>query len=591
MSYGHSAVPFSATLQVGQQLLESIGSVRCLSVHILASAYLVDAYEPDTFWAELKSLSIDPTLYLESDLNRFADDYQATVLYSKLPPKDAQDADRLRSAAINAFREGEIRNMQFNDAFSFHNESTTFLKLDKLGVSIETIRAKLAMILGKAPSLQSLADSAEWTEGASVSLNNRHACSFEKSYRGTTCTIGLAKALASSGVLLPADVPSTPWTLVMGNLVSTVLKNLVTDRTIAAEPDINLLFQRSIGLKISRRLRRFGIDLSNQYNNQRACLLAFVRGWATVDLKDASNSNILLPILALLDSEWRDLIVATRSPYGTFSSRKDVLSRKAEWFEYNMLSSMGNGFTFELETAVFLAIALACGCDLGETWVYGDDIIIPQAKVSLVSQVLSIFGHSVNYEKSFTEGTFFESCGIYAYCGVDITPLKIKDYLHAPKDTIVLANKLRVYAHCRRYYNGCDKRVLPAWQMCIRRLPDYVRKHCRGPVNSGLLLYVNPTEMVVPNTKRAKAHGMIAVSQLVPEMKPLLFSYHENTLLYSLRYVNGGSRRYCPSGISEVSSFDPAPQFAFLNAVKESQIGWRVSALKVSSWYDMGFWQ
>lgn len=590
MSNGRSAVPFSATLQVGQNLLSGLGSVRSLSVHILAEAYLVSAYEPDSFWAELKRLSIDPIHYLESDYNRFADDYQATVLYSKLPAKDTSDAQRLNAAALDNFRACEERNSAYNSSFSIETKFAAYKQLDKLGVPIELIRHKLSMILGKAPSLQYLANEGEWTEGASVSLNKRHASAFVKTYRGTTCTVGLAKLLHQEGVILPDVITSKPWKLVMGNLVSTVSKNLVTDRTIAAEPDINLFFQRAVGKKIARRLRRFGIDLRDQTNNQLACFLAYRLGLATVDLKDASNSNVLLPILAILDFEWGELITALRSPYGTFSSRKDVLSNKAEWFEYNMLSSMGNGFTFELETAVFFAIALACGCDIGETWVYGDDIIIPQTRVPLVSSVLSVFGHSVNAEKSFTEGTFFESCGVYTFTGIDVTPLKIKDYLNAPKDTIVLANKLRLYAHSRRFANGCDKRILPAWQMCIRWLPTHIRKHCRGPVNSGLCLYVNPGERIVLNTRSGKASGLIASSQLVPKMKPIGESYHNNLMMWSLRYVNNGSRRYSPSSLRYVATFDPIAPFAQRNVVKQSQVGWEVACMKVSSWYDMGFW-
>jgi hypothetical protein len=54
--------------------------------------------------------------------------------------------------------------------------------------------------------------------------------------------------------------------------------------------------------------------------------------------------------------------------------------------------------------------------------VFGDDIIIPERSYSLVSKALSDLGLKINKDKSYVGGNFYESCGVDAYKGVDVTP-------------------------------------------------------------------------------------------------------------------------------------------------------------------------
>jgi len=83
---------------------------------------------------------------------------------------------------------------------------------------------------------------------------------------------------------------------------------------------------------------------------------------------------------------------------------------------------MGNGFTFELETLLFVALSAAVaklipGRDL---FVYGDDILIPSAADRDVRAVLEAFGFEVNQEKSFSSGPFRESCGGDFFLGYNV---------------------------------------------------------------------------------------------------------------------------------------------------------------------------
>jgi len=124
-----------------------------------------------------------------------------------------------------------------------------------------------------------------------------------------------------------------------------------------------------------------------------------------LDLKNASDSVARRLVELLLPKRWFEVLNDLRSPT-TLIGNQVVLLEK--------FSSMGNGFTFELETLVFLAIVLALNPahKAGKNvFVYGDDIICPTRSSSDVIAALSFFGMTVNKEKSFTYGMFRESCG------------------------------------------------------------------------------------------------------------------------------------------------------------------------------------
>jgi hypothetical protein len=63
--------------------------------------------------------------------------------------------------------------------------------------------------------------------------------------------------------------------------------------------------------------------------------------------------------------------------------------------------------------------------------VFGDDIIVPSECAEFVIDDLESFGLLVNRTKSFWRGAFRESCGVDAYNGVDVTPVRWKTTLDA----------------------------------------------------------------------------------------------------------------------------------------------------------------
>jgi len=116
-----------------------------------------------------------------------------------------------------------------------------------------------------------------------------------------------------------------------------------------------------------------------------------------------------------------------------------------------MVSTMGNGFTFPMQTILFSAIVRSVYRVLGvppsdgklnQTWsVFGDDIIVRPKAYDIVVRILKLLGFSVNEKKSFKEGFFKESCGLDAFKGVDIRGVYLKD-IHPQVSHYVIYNRL-----------------------------------------------------------------------------------------------------------------------------------------------------
>lgn len=122
-----------------------------------------------------------------------------------------------------------------------------------------------------------------------------------------------------------------------------------------------------------------------------------------------------------------------------------------------MVSSMGNAFTFPLQTLLFSSLVYgvyrALGIpferpyrqSLGNFAVFGDDIIIVRKAYNLVSRMLSLCGFSVNVNKSFNEGFFRESCGGDFWCGHNVRGVYIES-LKRLSDVYSAINRLNVWS-------------------------------------------------------------------------------------------------------------------------------------------------
>lgn len=140
------------------------------------------------------------------------------------------------------------------------------------------------------------------------------------------------------------------YNVVPGNICFTVPKKDDINRAACKEPDFNMYLQKGVGDYIRRKLRRDGINLNDQSVNQRLARQGSVDGsLATLDLSAASDSITWKLVMELLPHEWFTHLDNIRSKR-TFINGK--------WRTMNLFSTMGNGFTFELESLLFYAMAI-----------------------------------------------------------------------------------------------------------------------------------------------------------------------------------------------------------------------------------------
>lgn len=230
--------------------------------------------------------------------------------------------------------------------------------------------------------------------------------------------------------------------VVPGNRVAFVPKDAGTMRTIAVEPLINMHLQLGVHHYLLPRLAKVGVDLRRQDVNQTRAQEG-AEFWktsnplVTLDLAQASDSISVALVERLLPSPWLGFLGDLRSPEWVMEGR--TRGDYAKW------SSMGNGYTFALESLIFWALARAVVSYTGSRSrpnVYGDDIIVRRNDAALLTEVLGYCGFKLNRDKSFFFGPFRESCG-QDWCGTNlVTPVYLRGMTRlAPTD-------------CHRVWNG-----------------------------------------------------------------------------------------------------------------------------------------
>jgi len=259
---------------------------------------------------------------------------------------------------------------------------------------------------------------------------------------------------------------------------------------------------------IRKRLYRYGVDLDTQERNQKLAELGSkTQHLATIDFSSASDSIAKETVRALLPERWFFLLDTCRSHSGRLP---DATQHRWEKF-----SSMGNGFTFELESLIFFAAAKVVCEYLGlesEVAVFGDDVILPTAAAGLFSSFCDYLGFRINQKKSFLspDGWFRESCGSYYYKGVDVKPIFLKEGLSSVESFYRLANKIRVLAHRRCYYSACDRDLRPMWQHLFEAVPEQLR--FLVPISAGDVGFVCNFDEARPQKARNCIEGYFYVA-------------------------------------------------------------------------------
>ena len=290
---------------------------------------------------------------------------------------------------------------------------------------------KISRILGDVPSLEALKFS--FGPGANTSVKSTLASARAKLHFPLACSselLSMASAVLSEAPAWASAHAGSeteeswivPIEIHRGKL-QFVPKNAKTYRSIVVEPSLNGFLQKGIGTYLKGCLKRAGLDLSDQTRNQHLAEIGSITGnLVTVDLSSASDTISREVVGHLLPFEWFSFLSSARTGAVEYRGRTIHLEK---------FSSMGNAFTFELESMIFWA--LACGvCDvlgLPKNWTtsYGDDIVIPSEGFELLKRVLTSLGFIINVDKTCFDGPFRESCGKDYFLGTDIRPFYQKD--------------------------------------------------------------------------------------------------------------------------------------------------------------------
>lgn len=564
-----SARVFELELGAFLRVCEGIDSPRSLACYLLAKAgewrQYIDLPGPD------------------KDSDSFPDDYLVSSMMLK-NPRLPLGVD-LEQAALDRFWEAEELCRDTNHRFLLlRNElQKSGWLADDLSL-VSRVRDAVWEVLGPLTQrrLDALPARCRFGPGASSQLSGRNVLLSRKYACGTHVTPKLAPLLPC---ILGPHFAERQLQIVDESNVQFVPKNSKTHRTIAIEPHWNLYVQLGIGEMIRHSLNRLGLCLNDQTRNQNLASRAQYEDLATIDLSMASDTIALRVVEFLLPSDWYELLLMARTP----KMKIKGVSHSLEKF-----SSMGNGFTWELESLIFYcAAAVACGRrvdDIKQIGIYGDDIIIPRQYVPRLQRILTLFGFRMNAEKSFWQGRFFESCGSDYFDGRDVRPVFFKKdkYRDHNEAATHMANAIRLYAHNAgdRFY--CDRRLLPAWLYLASKSRKAGRTYLSyGYGDDGLICNWDEAR---PRKLRSGWDGWRAK---VFERKPYASSrtIPDGAYLAALDHgIFGGT---IPFGVT-VQAYRALTDCMLARAPAESERGrfqrCRLRTVPVHDWYDLGPW-
>lgn len=407
--------------------LAALGSPRALTVWLLYS---------QGEHSDVVKLVSDPLQY--NDADKFRVDHAATKFLSKcVGLKTGID---LKAVALASAEEAELRCRETNSRL---REMRRFPGVNP-ALDAKFFRAQriIADTLGPVPDVF---QDVGWSRGRTSAAFGDEVASIYKYASRPDVTVHarhsateLVRGSPSWGASVlnadgPVSVLQSAFTVVTGNTMITVPKSAKTDRVICYEPHMNIRLQLAVGSYIRKRLLKRGINLNDQSINQRRAREGSLSGdLATIDLSMASDTLALELVYELLPIDWALKLDQLRSRYTLWP---DGSTRKNEKF-----SSMGNGFTFELESLIFYALASAVTENVS---VFGDDIIMPSGAFEEVSNLLVESGFVVNKTKSYAVSYFRESCGNDCFGGSVCTPVYLRRLPKTREDVVKLHNAVR----------------------------------------------------------------------------------------------------------------------------------------------------
>jgi len=458
-----NTISMDQVLTLASHILEGLNTPTSLGL------YLCIKYK------DLKSLvthkEIHPNEYSSSQHDLFFRDRIAVKLLSKL------DA---RINGLNPDQEAELTFAKCENSNFLFNESIRAIDCGRASI-LPAFDTLLARVRTRVSSILGEFDIEEWLD----------SCRFGPGLvafgpKSTEITVKLGTDLAITQDLVPyaasffeefegwwdsvsyASSSDVDINVVRGGKYTQVPKSAKTNRNIETQPLINGFLQLGLGQVIRRRLQNIGVDLYDQKKNQSLAKEGSLSGYyATVDLSNASDNVSYGIVKLLLPEKWFHALNLVRTKQ---------IYKGSTWHPLHRFSSMGNGFTFELETLIFKSLCDVVCENPREVSVYGDDIIIPSHKYDKIVRALNQFGFTVNKEKSFSNGYFRESCGADFFNGIPVRPYYIKELPNNDSEIIQLANGVARVAHRLGGFYHFDAKLRRAVSFCHSLLSDIAHR-------------------------------------------------------------------------------------------------------------------
>jgi hypothetical protein len=169
-------------------------------------------------------------------------------------------------------------------------------------------------------------------------------------------------------------------------------------------------------------ITKWNVFFTNQQPNQLGALLGSKLGkYATLDLKEASDRVHVELVRLLFPEKIFDYLACSRSTSTVLPDGTVV--------QLSKYAPMGSALCFPIMALTIWALLTAASPDADtreSVLVYGDDVIVPTAFAESAIAVLESFGLKVNRDKSCFQGLFRESCGVDAFQGINVTPVRLR---------------------------------------------------------------------------------------------------------------------------------------------------------------------
>lgn len=245
-------------------------------------------------------------------------------------------------------------------------------------------------------------------------------------------------------------------------------------RLISSEPLEFQYIQQGLSREIVSRLEnhpltRGFVNFEKQSVNASIALSSSIDGkYATLDLKDASD-RVSMALVRRLFKESPDLLRAIEACRTTSTLLPD-----GRVVEFKKHAPMGSALCFPVMSVVLWSLAVGAVRQLepfeaarNSVYVYGDDVIVPTEYAEAVISTLEAVGLRVNIDKCYWSGNFRESCGMDAYYGTQVTPIRAKLLPARPHDvqnyvaSIAMINSLieHGYGHASECLTAWTERV------------------------------------------------------------------------------------------------------------------------------------